>query len=70
MTLARKRKSFPRKSWLRLGDVATCVRGRCLAWLGLEPPQWEEAETAEAQVSCGAGVREHHAIQRTLSSRP
>nr|XP_060484342.1 polycystin-1-like protein 1 [Panthera onca] len=49
MTLVRKRKSFQSKSLVRLEDVTACVWGQCLALLGLERPQREEAETVESQ---------------------
>ncbi|VFV20669.1 polycystic kidney disease protein [Lynx pardinus] len=49
MTLVRKRKSFQSKSLVSLEDVTACVWGQCLALLGLERPQREEAETVESQ---------------------
>lgn len=55
MTLVRKRKSFQSKSLVSLEDVTACVWGQCLALLGLERPQGEEAETVESQVTVGPG---------------
>ncbi|XP_047704936.1 polycystic kidney disease protein 1-like 1 [Prionailurus viverrinus] len=49
MTLVRKRKSFQSKSLVSLEDMTACMWGQCLALLGLERPQQEEAETVESQ---------------------
>ncbi|GAB5568387.1 polycystic kidney disease protein 1-like 1 isoform X3 [Prionailurus iriomotensis] len=49
MTLVRKRKSFQSKSLVSLEDMTACMWGQCLALLGLERPQREEAETVESQ---------------------
>lgn len=56
MTLVRKRKSFQSKSLVSLEDVTAYVWGQCLALLGLERPQREEAETVESQVTVGPGL--------------